>query len=77
MISEPSRPAWRGALLLLSPTFGVKGDAQAPIIIRPQDADAHPDSHSVDQPGKATLHIAYDHTSHGSQITDGMTGLAA
>ena len=25
---------------------------------------------------KATLHIAYGHTSHGSQITDGMTGLA-
>jgi hypothetical protein len=24
---------------------------------------------------KATLHIAYDHTSHGSQITDGMKGL--
>ncbi|HEY4785132.1 MAG TPA: hypothetical protein VIH57_03745 [Bacteroidales bacterium] len=25
---------------------------------------------------KATLHIAYGHTSHGSQITDGMSGLA-
>ncbi|HSV99895.1 MAG TPA: hypothetical protein VLI39_06965 [Sedimentisphaerales bacterium] len=24
---------------------------------------------------KATLHIAYDHTSHGSQLTSGMTGL--
>ena len=24
---------------------------------------------------KSTLHIAYGHTSHGSQITDGMTGL--
>ena len=24
---------------------------------------------------KATLHIAYGHTSHGSQLTDGMTGL--
>lgn len=24
---------------------------------------------------KSTLHIAYEHTSHGSQITDGMTGL--
>ena len=24
---------------------------------------------------KETLHIAYQHTSHGSQITDGMTGL--
>jgi uncharacterized protein YjdB len=26
---------------------------------------------------KATLHIAYEHTSHGSQIIDGMTGLYA
>ena len=26
---------------------------------------------------KATLHIAYGHTSHGSQLTTGMTGLAA
>ena len=24
---------------------------------------------------KSTLHIAYEHTSHGSQIIDGMTGL--
>ena len=26
---------------------------------------------------KAALHIAYGHTSHGSQITDGMSGLVA
>jgi len=26
---------------------------------------------------KAALHIAYGHTSHGSQVTDGMTGLVA
>jgi hypothetical protein len=26
---------------------------------------------------KASLHIAYGHTSHGSQLTDGMTGLVA
>ena len=26
---------------------------------------------------KAVLHIAYGHTSHGSQVTDGMTGLVA
>ena len=26
---------------------------------------------------KASLHIAYGHTSHGSQLTDGMSGLAA
>lgn len=25
---------------------------------------------------KSTLHIAYEHTSHGSQITDGMSGLS-
>ena len=30
---------------------------------------------SAIEQAKATLHIAYGHTSHGSQITDGMTGL--
>lgn len=29
------------------------------------------------QQAKSALHIAYGHTSHGSQITDGMTGLVA
>lgn len=29
------------------------------------------------QQAKATLHIAYGHTSHGSQITDGLSGLVA
>ena len=29
------------------------------------------------QEAKTTLHIAYGHTSHGSQITDGMTGLVS
>ncbi len=29
------------------------------------------------QQAKQTLHIAYGHTSHGSQITDGMSGLVA
>jgi hypothetical protein len=29
------------------------------------------------QSAKDTLHIGYGHTSHGSQITDGMTGLVA
>ncbi|HDQ45743.1 MAG TPA: T9SS type A sorting domain-containing protein [bacterium] len=31
---------------------------------------------SINQ-AKSSLHIAYGHTSHGSQITDGMTGLVA
>lgn len=30
---------------------------------------------SAIEQSKSTLHIAYGHTSHGSQITDGMTGL--
>ncbi|NOU46785.1 MAG: hypothetical protein HOO86_06960 [Bacteroidales bacterium] len=32
---------------------------------------------SAIQTAKQNLHIAYGHTSHGSQITDGMTGLVA
>ena len=33
-------------------------------------------SNWIDQ-AKQTLHIAYGHTSHGSQLTTGMTGLVA
>jgi hypothetical protein len=32
---------------------------------------------SAIEQAKASLHIAYGHTSHGSQITDGMSGLVA
>ncbi len=33
--------------------------------------------HSAIQQAKDTLHIGYGHTSHGSQLTDGMTGLVS
>jgi len=39
------------------------------------DLDSIPQSW-IDQ-AKQTLHIAYGHTSHGSQLADGMTGLVA
>ncbi len=37
------------------------------------DLDLIPESAILN--AKSDLHIAYDHTSHGSQLTDGMTGL--
>jgi PKD repeat protein len=51
--------------------------AAGPIIID------HTSTHLAEVPlsaitsAKSTLHIAYGHTSHGSQITDGMTGLVS
>ncbi len=66
--------AW-SALLLLAPAFGVRADAQIIINHETRNRLAIPDAW-INQ-AKATLHIAYGHTSHGSQITDGMSGLAA
>jgi hypothetical protein len=40
-----------------------------------RDIDAIPQA-AIEQ-AKSTLHIAYGHTSHGSQLVDGMTGLVA
>ena len=45
------------------------------LIIDHNCAKLEPIPESVILQAKSTLHIAYDHTSHGSQLTDGMTGL--
>ena len=63
-------------LRLMSPSIIVCLAAQGQIIVD------HTCTHIEDVPqywvqeAKATLHIAYGHTSHGSQVTEGMTGLA-
>ncbi len=51
-------------------------NAQAdPIIIDHNHTDITLISQSAIEQAKSTLHIAYGHTSHGSQLTTGMTGL--
>lgn len=46
-----------------------------PLIIDHNDTDITTLTLAQINQAKAALHIAYGHTSHGSQITDGMTGL--
>jgi uncharacterized repeat protein (TIGR01451 family) len=49
--------------------------ANQPIIVDHTSVDIHAvPQHWIEQ-AKETLHIAYGHTSHGSQLTDGMSGL--
>ena len=47
-----------------------------PIIINHTSTNLSLVPESAIERAKKTLHIAYGHTSHGSQITDGMTGLS-
>ena len=47
-----------------------------PIIINHQNTNLSLIPKAELERAKSTLHIAYGHTSHGSQITDGMTGLS-
>jgi len=47
-----------------------------PIIINHQNTNLSLIPKAEVERVKSTLHIAYGHTSHGSQITDGMTGLS-
>ena len=70
-------------LLLTGSSFSVfyivKADRDSPLIIDHTHAhtfhqDPIGDSAIIDTKNK--LHIAYEHTSHGSQIIDGMTALA-
>ena len=49
--------------------------ADEPLIIDHRHTDITPLSEDQIQQAKETLHIAYGHTSHGSQITTGMNGL--
>jgi hypothetical protein len=46
-----------------------------PIIINHENTDLSLVPKSAIEQARSSLHIAYGHTSHGSQITDGMTGL--
>jgi hypothetical protein len=55
-------------------TFGLSAFSQA-LIIDHKCTDITQISQSAIENAKSQLHIAYGHTSHGSQITDGMSGL--
>ncbi len=63
------RGVW-AALLLAAGTAGA-----APVLIDHRDADVTRLTLPQIERAKASLHIAYGHTSHGSQLTDGMSGL--
>ena len=60
-----------GVLLFSFPTLV----ASAAMIINHMCTDLTKVPQNWIQTAKSTLHIAYGHTSHGSQVTDGMTGL--
>jgi uncharacterized repeat protein (TIGR01451 family) len=49
--------------------------ANRPIIVDHTSVDIHAIPQHWIEKAKETLHIAYGHTSHGSQLTDGMSGL--
>ncbi len=53
------------------------GAASAPIVVDHACTDLRKIPQQWIQTAKANLHIAYGHTSHGSQLTTGMTGLVA
>lgn len=56
--------------------FTWTGNAQAdPVIIDHNHTDITQIPQTAIEQAKSTLHIAYGHTSHGSQLTTGMTGL--
>ena len=58
---------------VLMATFVVMADE--PIIIDHNSTDITNIPQAAIEQAKANLHIAYGHTSHGSQLVDGMTGL--
>ena len=58
------------ALLLATGTAGA-----APVLIDHRDVDVTQLTLLQIERAKAALHIAYGHTSHGSQLTEGMSGL--
>jgi len=73
------RKLWALALVAMFLSTSCKKDDPLPgdgMIINHSSTDLSsiPDEWIVK--AKATLHIAYGHTSHGSQLTSGMTGLA-
>ena len=66
-------------ILLLSVSVGViipqLAFSAQPIIIDHTSTDIRQIPESAIEQAKTNLHIAYGHTSHGSQLTTGMTGL--
>ena len=60
---------------LFAPGFSTSVSADQPIIIDHTCTDITKVPESAINQAKAFLHIAYGHTSHGSQLTSGMTGL--
>ena len=67
---------WVGALMLTS-CLWVHAATAAPILANHDGTDITQIPESAIVQAKATLHIAYGHTSHGSQLTTGMSGLVA
>lgn len=65
------RPAGWLLLLLLTAPAG----RAAPLLIDHRHTDITALPQAQIERAKAALHIAYGHTSHGSQLTDGMSGL--
>jgi hypothetical protein len=57
--------------------FAVSGLQADPLIIDHNQTDIIQIPQSAIEQAKNNLHIAYGHTSHGSQLTTGMTGLVA
>jgi hypothetical protein len=63
-----------GFFLLTPASFAL---AEGPIIIDHNCTDITQIPQMAIEQAKSNLHIAYGHTSHGSQLTSGMTGLVA
>ena len=68
-MSARRREVW-AALLFAAGTCGA-----APVLIDHRSVDVTQLTLPQIERAKAALHIAYGHTSHGSQLTDGMAGL--
>lgn len=68
-MSARRRNAW------LAIFFAASMCGAAPIRIDHRDTDIALLTQAQIERAKVSLHIAYGHTSHGSQLTDGMTGL--
>ena len=60
-----------------TPALGGPGLQADPLIIDHNHTDITLIPQSAIESAKSSLHIAYGHTSHGSQLTTGMTGLVA
>jgi hypothetical protein len=69
-----AKPIFFSAVLILILSSVLSAE---PIIIDHQTTDITKIPQAAIEQAKANLHIAYGHTSHGSQLTTGMTGLVA